>query len=178
MQRTLLAFDDSPHALDTATSGRLDIWRTALRMAAAHPVNGVGVRDFRYVYPQFARPGDRFLSVEACGPGQGACHPHQIVLEVLDDTGAIGLSLWLIGVVLALRAYRNADSRARFRAWPVGVALFVMVFPINTHLAFYSAWWGLLFWWLVALWCAALYSDLPGTAAASAPLTRMESRHA
>jgi O-antigen ligase len=178
MQRTLLAFDDSPQALDTAMSGRPDIWRTALKMAAAHPLNGVGVRDFRYAYPHYARPGDRFLTIEACGPGQGACHPHQIVLEVLDDTGATGLALWLIGAVLAVRAWRRASAPARFRAWPAGVALFVMVFPINTHLAFYSAWWGLLFWWLVALWCAALYADLPGTAAASAPLTRRESRHA
>lgn len=178
MQRTLLAFDDSPQALDTASSGRLDIWRTALKMAWAHPVNGVGVRDFRFAYPKFARPGDRFLSIEACGPGQGACHPHQIVLEVLDDTGAIGVALWLFGVVLVVRAYRHADSRARFRAWPAAVGLFVMVFPVNTHLAFYSAWWGLLFWWLVALWCAALHADLPGTAAASAPLTRTESSHA
>lgn len=178
MQRTLLAFDDSPQALDTATSGRLDIWRTALKMAWAHPLNGVGVRDFRFAYPEYARPGDHFLSIEACGPGQGACHPHQVVLEVLDDTGAIGLALWLFGTVLVVRAYRNADSRARSRAWPAGVGLFVMVFPVNTHLAFYSAWWGLLFWWLAALWCAALHADLPGTAAASAPLTRMESRHA
>jgi hypothetical protein len=32
-----------------------------------------------------------------------------------------------------------------------------MLFPLNTHLAFYSAWWGLLFGWLLGLWCAALY---------------------
>jgi O-antigen ligase len=178
MQRTLLAFDDSPQALDTAMSGRPDIWRTALKMAAAHPVNGVGVRDFRYAYPLFARPGDRFLDIEACGPGQGACHPHQIVLEVLDDTGVIGLALWLAGVVLAIRAYRNAGARARFRAWPAGVALFVMTFPLNTHLAFYSSWWGLLFWWLLSLWCASLYADLPDAAAENASPVRTEPSHA
>jgi O-antigen ligase len=178
MQRTLLAFDDSPQALDTAMSGRPDIWRTALRMAAAHPLNGVGVRAFRYAYPQFATAGDRFLTIEACGPGQGACHPHQIVFEILDDTGAIGLGLWLAGVVLAVRAWRRAGPQARHRAWPAGVALFVMVFPLNTHLAFYSAWWGLLFWWLVSLWCAALHADLPDPVAVETPPARMESRHA
>jgi hypothetical protein len=31
-----------------------------------------------------------------------------------------------------------------------------MCFPLNTHLAFYSAWWGSLFWWLLALYVAAL----------------------
>jgi O-antigen ligase len=178
MQRTLLAFDDSPQALDTAMSGRPDIWRTALKMAAAHPLNGVGVRDFRYAYPGYALPGDRFLTIEACGPGQGACHPHQIVLEVLDDTGVIGLALWLIGAALAVRAWRQASAPARFRAWPATVALFVMVFPINTHLAFYSSWWGLLFWWLLALWCASLHADLPDAAAGEGPFVRMESRHA
>lgn len=178
MQRTLLVLDVSTQSLNTSMSGRLDIWRTALRMAWTHPLNGVGVRDFRYAYPAYARPGDRFLGVEACGPGQGACHPHQIVLEVLDDSGAIGLALWLAGAVLAIRAWAGAGAQARLRAWPAGMALFVMVFPVNTHLAFYSAWWGLLFWWLLGVWCAALYADLPGTAAASAPLARMESRHA
>ena len=32
-----------------------------------------------------------------------------------------------------------------------------MLFPLNTHLAFYSAWWGLLFAWLLGLWCAGLF---------------------
>ena len=31
-----------------------------------------------------------------------------------------------------------------------------MSFPLNTHFAFYSAWWGLFFWWLLSLYCAAL----------------------
>ena len=178
MQRTLLVFNDSPQALDAAMSGRLDIWRTALKMAVAHPLNGVGVRDFRYAYPGYARPGDPFLDLESCGPGQGACHPHQIVLEVLDDTGAIGLALWLVGVVLAVGAWRRAGAPARFRAWPAAVALFVMVFPLNTHLAFYSAWWGLLFWWLLSVWCASLYADLPDAAPVRAWFVRTESPHA
>lgn len=158
MDRTLLAFNGSLHGIDTASSGRIEIWRTAWRMFEAHPVNGVGVRGFRYAYPQYAAVNDRFLGVEACGVGEGACHPHQIVLEVLDDTGTIGLILWLIGVALVWRAYRNACAPARAGAWPVSVALLVMTFPLDTHLAFYSAWWGLLFWWLLSLWCAALYA--------------------
>ena len=49
------------------------------------------------------------------------------------------------------------------------VALAVTAFPLNTHLAFYSAWWGLLFWWLLALWCAALYVDVPDAAPVMLP---------
>ena len=164
MDRTLAALHDTRHAVDYATSGRLDIWRVTTRMIAAHPVLGVGVRDYRYAYPHYAPRDDHFVTAEACGPGEGACHPHQIVLEVLAGTGVVGLILWLAGVALALRAWRSVGPDARRRAFPATVALAVTMFPLNTHLAFYSAWWGLLFWWLLALWCAALYADVPDAA--------------
>lgn len=157
MDRTLTALHDTRHAFNYAVSGRLDIWRVTGRMIAAHPVAGVGVRDFRIAYPHYASPHDEFVTVQACGVGEGACHPHQIVLEILADTGAVGLALWLAGVALALRAWRAAGAAARRRAFPVTVALAATVFPLNSHFAFYSAWWGLFFWWLLALWCAAIY---------------------
>lgn len=156
MARTLDALQGTRSGLDTALSGRLDIWHDSLKMVAAHPWAGVGVRAFRYAYPRFAPAHDHFLVAEACGIGEGACHAHQIVLEILTETGVVGLALWLAAFVLAWRAWRRAGAAARERAWPVTLALGVMLFPLNTHLAFYSAWWGLLFAWLLALWCAAL----------------------
>jgi O-antigen ligase len=173
MDRTLTVLQDNPRALNLATSGRIDIWRVAIRMVAANPLNGVGVRGFRYAYPRYARPGDHFLTEEACGPGEGACHPHQLVLEILGDTGAIGLACWLAGAALAIRAGRRVGVDARARAFPATVALAVTVFPLNTHFAFYSAWWGLLFWWLLALWCAALYADVPDRAPVVLPGLRV-----
>ena len=112
---------------------------------------------FRSAYPHYAPANDHFLTAESCGVGEGACHPHQLVLEILTETGVLGLSLWQAAVVLAWRAWRRVGSAARTRAFPVSLALGVMLFPLNTHLAFYSAWWGLLFGWLLGLWCAALY---------------------
>jgi hypothetical protein len=58
---------------------------------------------------------------------------------------------------MAAMAWRRVGPLAREAAFPVTLALAVMLFPLNTHLAFYSAWWGLLFAWLLGLWCAALY---------------------
>lgn len=176
MDRTLVALHDTRHALDYASSGRLDIWRVASKMIAAHPVNGVGVRGFRYAYPAYAPSNGQFVTVQKCGIDEGACHPHQIVLEVLSNTGVIGLALWLAGVVIALRAWRTAGPEGRRRAFPVTVALAVTVFPLNTHFAFYSAWWGLFFWWLLALWCAALFADVPDDAPVQKPLLRKLAR--
>ena len=160
MDRTLLALSGSEQGLNDALSYRLSLWGTTLRMIAAHPLTGVGVRGFRYAYPAYARPGDPFVRP---GSDEGAFHAHQIVLEVLSETGAAGLALWLVGVAAALRAWKRATVAARARAWPATVALGAAVFPLNTTLAFYSAWWGLLFFWLLAVWVGALLAP-PGTA--------------
>ena len=156
LERTLRVFGGSSAALDEASAGRVRIWSTAGRMIAAHPLRGVGVRGFRYAYPQYAAPGDAFVDTAS---DEGASHAHQIVLEVLSETGAIGLGFWLAGAYVALRAWRRASAAARERALAPALALAAMCFPLDTHLAFYSAWWGLLFWWLLALYAAALGSD-------------------
>lgn len=153
VERSLLALRGTERAVDEASAGRLSIWRTAAAMTAAHPWTGVGVRGFRYAYPDYAAPDDRFVDTHS---DTGASHAHQIVLEVLSETGLVGLLFWLVGAMLALRAWRRADAAARDRAIAPGLALVAMCFPLNTHLAFYSAWWGLLFWWLLALYVAAL----------------------
>jgi O-antigen ligase len=156
MHRTLLALQGSEQAVDEAGAGRIRIWTTAERMIQAHPLLGVGARGFRYAYPAYADPGDSFVDTTS---DEGASHAHQIVLEVLSETGAIGLLFWAAGAAFAIRAWRRADVLARERALAPALALAAMCFPINTHLAFYSAWWGLLFWWMLSLYVAALYAE-------------------
>lgn len=160
-ERSLQMLDGSRQGVDTALTGRLEIWGTAWRMIEAHPLDGVGLREFRYAYPAYAAPGDRFLGVERCGPGQGACHPHQWILEVLSETGLAGALCWLSAILLAWRGWRRAPQAVRRQAFPATMAVVVAWFPFNTHLAFYSAWWGLLAAWLLALWCASLHITLP-----------------
>jgi O-antigen ligase len=165
IERSLLALRGTEVAIDEASAGRISIWRTASRMLAAHPLTGVGVRGFRYAYPKYAAPGDRFVDTTS---DLGASHAHQIVLEVLSETGIVGLVCWIAGLVFALRAWWRADAAARMRARAPALALIAMCFPLNTHLAFYSAWWGLLFWWLLALYCAALGAREDGVVSARA----------
>ncbi len=155
IERSLLALRGTESAVDTASAGRLSIWRTAIAMWEAHPVTGVGVRGFRYAYPKYAAPKDTFVDIAS---DTGASHAHQIVLEVLSETGVIGLLFWIAGAFVAIRAWFRAQPGQRERARAPALALVVMCFPLNTHFAFYSAWWGLLFWWLIALYAAALGS--------------------
>ena len=147
--RTTQALAADEQGVDMALSGRTRIWGAAVCMIRQHPVNGVGARGFRDAFPACdPQPGQ----APAWGEGP-ALHAHQIVLEVLSETGAFGLLCWLAGVALALRAWRYAGPVAREHARPAMLALLVTVFPFNTHLAFYSTFWG-----GVALMLAALYA--------------------
>lgn len=149
IERTTQALAADESGVDVALSGRAQIWRAATCMIGKHPINGVGTRNFRQEYPA-CDPTPSARPAWGAGP---AHHAHQIVLEILAETGAIGLLLWLAGAALAWRAWRYATPEARERARPAMLALGVTVFPLNTHLAFYSTFWG-----GVALLLAALYS--------------------
>jgi O-antigen ligase len=162
--RSTAVLSGDAHGLDEALSGRWSIWRAAAGMIAAHPVNGVGTRGFRDAYASYAAPDDFWLS-----RGQpGALHAHQIVLEILSETGFIGLGLWLMGAALALRAWRWALPTARARSRVPALALAVTAFPLNTSLAFYSNFWGGVFLLLLALFAGALFARVDDSAPAPA----------
>lgn len=159
LDRTSHALAADEDGVDMALSGRAQIWGAAWCMVKEQPINGVGVRGFRKAFP-------------ACDPLHGgrpawgsgpALHAHQLVLEVLSETGVIGLLLWLAGAALAWRAWRYATPQAKERARPAMLALAVTVFPFNTHLAFYSTFWGGLTLLLAALYTGSLLAREGGS---------------
>jgi len=161
LQRTTHALSASDEGVDTALSGRTRIWGAALCMVREHPFNGVGARNFRDAFPD-CDPAPAETAAWGEGP---ALHAHQIVLEILSETGAFGLLLWLAGAALGWRAWRFADADARERARPAMLALVATLFPFNTHLAFYSTFWGGLTLLLAALYAGSLLARDDGAAA-------------
>lgn len=146
VDRTLLA---GTGQVDTALAGRVPIWHTAARMSAAHPINGVGVRGFRYAYPDYASPGDPWVDAAS---HTGAAHAHQLILELLTETGVFGLLLWVAGAAVLTGLWRQTAATPEAQApW---AALLVLVFPLNTHLAFYSSFMGIVLCWVWTLACA------------------------
>lgn len=155
LERTTHAFAADEKGVDIALSGRVRIWDAAFGMIGQHPVNGVGVRSFNKEFQTYD-PGKGEVAEWGYEPGR---HAHQIVLEILSETGVIGLLLWLAGAALAFRAWRYASLQARDRARPAMLALAVTVFPFNTHLAFYSTFWGGLTLLLAALYAGSLLAN-------------------
>ncbi|WP_397607096.1 O-antigen ligase family protein [Silanimonas sp.] len=163
VERTLEALEMKEEGVDFALSGRLVLWQTTGRIILDHPLTGVGTDNFQRAYKAYAAPDDQFVEWGRAG----AFHAHQIVLEVLAETGIVGLMLWLAAVAIALRAWRFAEPAVRERASAPALALLVTVFPLNTHLAFYSTFWGGVTLLLAALYAGALMRRDAGDPAAA-----------
>ncbi len=142
--------------LNRASGKRLPIWGTALRMFSDNPLNGVGPRGFRYAYADYASADDHWAKPLAGSAGSRGSHAHQLMLDLGSETGVFGLLGYALLVGVLLQAWRRASAAARSRALPYGVALTGMLFPINTHPAWYSSWSSLMLWFFIGLYLFAL----------------------
>jgi len=147
--------------LDSSSMERVPIFRTALTMYREHPVNGVGVRAFPVAYMAYAEPGD--IHIEKSGGRSGATHAHNVVLEVMSDTGSIGLLGLALALVFLARHRRWTTPGERVDAFPFALALLLILFPLNSHFAIYGTYTSSLIWFLVGLWSAALRHEKPTT---------------
>lgn len=147
-------------ARDASAMERLPIFRAALLMYRDHPVNGVGVRGYPYAYIGYAEPGD--VHVAKSDGRYAASHAHNIVLEVMADTGTIGLAGLVLAFAFAFRYHRRSTPHERRDAFPFALAVFVVVFPLNSHFAIYGTYTSSLIWMLVGLWSASLRHDAGG----------------
>ena len=122
VDRSLQMFDGSQSAIDFALADRLPIWNTAINMYQDHPINGVGARAFRMVYAEYAEPGDVWVEQQGSG-----LHAHHWVLELLSETGSIGLLLMLLMCVLIYRHVRLVFNH--HTVWPYATALLAAMLP-------------------------------------------------
>jgi O-antigen ligase len=144
-------------ALDRSSMERIPIFRTALKMYAEHPFNGVGVRAFPKAYLVYAEPDD--VHVRKSGGKSGATHAHNVILEVMSDTGSIGMAGLLLALVFLWRHYQHISPGERWDAFPFALAVFLVLFPLNSHFVIYGTYTSSLIWFLAGLWGASLRND-------------------
>jgi O-antigen ligase len=152
LEQTLSALDASEASVNFASTYRLPIFKTALRMYEAHPVNGVGVRAFSIAYLDYADPDD--VHVRNFGGTHGALHAHNVVLEVMADTGTIGLLGLLTGALLFWRYWRLMTPAQRQECFPYALSISLVFFPVNSHFAVFGTYLSSLVWVLLGLWAA------------------------
>jgi len=163
VELTRALYQGTGESLDYASSYRLPIFITAIKMYQHHPVNGVGVRAFPVAYMQYAAKDD--IHIAKSGGVSGAVHAHNVVLEVMSDTGSIGLFGLILGFVLAMRSWKQTSPAQRQDAYPYVLAIALILFPLNSHFSVYGTYTSSLVWFLVGMWAASLRDSmaLPGS---------------
>lgn len=158
LDNSLIGFSGGYESVNTASSFRLPIWNVALEMFADHPINGVGVRSFRYAYPDYALPDDIFVDKALPREQQtGAYQAHQIVLEFLAEMGIIGIVGFMAAMwILFVKWYPIVRSQQSALASGYLISLMAIFFPINSHLSSFSSSWAQVIWLLAALCVSAM----------------------
>ncbi len=154
LEQSLVITQGSQAAVNAASTYRLPIFKTSLAMFKAHPVNGVGVRAFPKAYMEYATKDD--VHIQRSSGKSGATHAHNLILEVMADTGGIGLLGMFAGFVLAIRFWQGFTPARRNEAFPYALALALMLFPFNSHFALYGTYMSSLIWMLFGLWAACI----------------------
>ena len=146
-------FSGDRERVDEALSQRLSIWETAANMVHAHWLNGVGPRGFRYAYADFATAQDFWTHAE---PSRIPTHPHQLLLEVLVETGIIGLVGYLLILIAGVRWVSALEPGRLLISVPFVLVAFVALFPLNVHKGFYGNFAASMIWWSIATAVAAM----------------------
>jgi len=74
--------------VDPSAIGRLQAWQAAIKMTKAHPIRGVGLRNFLYVFPQYSNDTPRVT--------------HNAVFDLLSETGIPGCLIFLTMIFSAI----------------------------------------------------------------------------
>lgn len=151
---TLGLFSGNYEQIDKATSRRLSIWETGLKIYRANWINGIGPRGFRHVYADYA-DADNFFMVEG---RSGQTHPHLTLLEIMAETGTLGLLGFLIFWSCLLRHAWQAIIQQSSGRLPWLMCIMIATLPYNAGLAFYGSYWSSIVWWVILVSTCCMFS--------------------
>ncbi len=126
---------------------RLDLWQSSIQMIRDHPVFGIGLDQFLYVYaPRYIKPeawSERFTS-----------HPHDIVLDIWLRLGIMGVVLALAYVASFAWLTVRLVRKKRTLGLAAGGALFVGMLHGLVDNGYFLPDLALIFWFMTALMIA------------------------
>jgi O-antigen ligase len=126
-----------------------ELFRRSVRIWRSEPVIGVGLRNFRHLCAN--------RHFKPLGPVEDRCytHPHQIYLEWLVETGALGFLGFVTMIGLWGRELIAGLKTVDVREYPIAVgalaALLVFLWPLRSSMSFFSNWNAILFWLMLGL---------------------------
>lgn len=147
IDKSVKVFSSDFESIDFATSRRLSLWQVGWKAFEDNRINGIGARGFRYVFTDFAEDDNYWMQ----DGRSGSTHPHFMLLEVVLETGLIGVLGLVIFFYVLIRRYLSASKEDRACMFPWLLAAIMAYFPLNMHMALYGSYWSSLSWWLLSI---------------------------
>jgi O-antigen ligase len=94
-------------------NGRSELWEVAWRITSDHPVAGVGLHNFTVHSPRYVREPGGLKNVKLIAERPHAVH--NTYLELLTETGVVGLTLLLLAAAASLLAGLKAAQQFEAR---------------------------------------------------------------
>ena len=152
---------------DSNGTGRVELWTVAWRMSEDHPLIGVGVNNFQSESVDYVRQPGQLESVNLISEQPHVVH--NIYLQQLAETGAIGLALLIFVLFAALRttwkAVRRLERAGALSMASLGRTVLIAQLGALTASTFISNGYDRVLWILLAL------SPIMGTIAARSAST-------
>ncbi|MBN2055784.1 O-antigen ligase family protein, partial [bacterium] len=165
----IAAFAHQHDRITVSQSFRLETWRTAARAAAAAPLFGHGPGRFPVVFSQYRAPD----YLRHFRHAMNLRHAHQEYLEILCETGVVGLGLAAFVLLVALfhrAAARHSDPSGAAALVPLEAALLAVLTHNLVSVNLRDATVHLVFWFSLGIVTAGARrrADRPGDRLAAA----------
>jgi O-antigen ligase len=130
-------------SLTSRGQGRFDIWEVAVQIIRHYGWIGAGLENFRLAYNQFAGAAPVFRGFDR--------DPHNIYLQIVSETGVVGLVLFLVCVFSQLRRLARASNEQKHRNYML-IAGEAACYGLLVHGLAANILWSKHFWlaWILA----------------------------
>lgn len=155
INKTLGLFSVDYEQMDKATARQLSLWETGIKIYGAHWINGIGPRGFRHVYADYANTDNFFIT----NGYSGQTHPHLTLLEIVIETGSLGLFGYLIFWLYLMRFASQLIKENKACHLPWLMCIMIAVLPYNAGSAFYGSYWSSLTWWIILISACFVFSS-------------------
>jgi hypothetical protein len=117
-------------------------WLTAIEISKDNFLFGSGVRTFRVDCKKYDNIDSLRKNIRC------STHPHNIYLEILSETGLIGLTLILLFFFNFIKSLIKQTSNKSLTI-ALGALILAIMFPLKPTGAFFSSWYGSIVWYLI-----------------------------
>lgn len=128
-----------------AVNTRLELWSAALKMFREKPLLGIGLGQFKMLYPRYITRWNWDLV-----RGRGSFFAHNLFLHTLAELGALGLLALLFFIAVLMRAVWRFCQQDQPHRWALVAALTVFLVANTVDVIFVSSYAPLLVFCLMS----------------------------